>query len=88
MIGPILCACIFPQVLGPAADRADLMYGEYGPNVNEKYAQKPLMGLMRLSNNVRYESACSDEGCSTYDADKVKQVVTEADLIIFTMVGG
>lgn len=64
------------------------MYGEYGPHVHPKYAQKPLLGLQRLSNNVRYESACADFGCSAYDAEKVKQVVSEADLIIFTMIGG
>ena len=64
------------------------MYGEYGPHVHPKYAQTPLLGLQRLSNNVRYESACADIDCSAYDAEKVKQVVSEADLIIFTMIGG
>ena len=64
------------------------MYGEYGPNVHPQFAQKPLHGLQKLCNNVKYEKACGDMDCSNYDENKVKQAVTEGEVIIFTMIGG
>ena len=75
-------------MIGPAANSTSIMNGGYGPIVNPKYAQTPLQGLRKLSKSVHYERGCPRKSCESYNEDKVKEALKDAEVVFFSLIGG
>ncbi|KAK7088568.1 uncharacterized protein [Littorina saxatilis] len=69
------------SVVGPMANNTDQIQGDYAANTSPAYLTSPLAGLSGLSQHVKFSSGCVDTQCKSYDADGVKRVVSETELI-------
>ncbi|XP_077988499.1 uncharacterized protein LOC144442999 [Glandiceps talaboti] len=68
-------------VVGPFADNADALYGDYSPTTNN-FTVTPRNGLSQLANTTKYASGCDDVKCREYENVKIKYAVTGADLVV------
>jgi len=70
------------QVIGPAADNAILILGNYAPATESKYISLPLDGLRSLASSVDHVAGCSDLFCKQYNATAVRESASAADIVV------
>ncbi|XP_045198053.2 uncharacterized protein LOC123552448 isoform X2 [Mercenaria mercenaria] len=69
-------------IIGPMADNLKQLYGDYSPIIDAKYARTPLQGLRNIATTVNHTAGCEDNKCKTFDADAVRNVVSDVQLVI------
>ncbi|XP_070573812.1 uncharacterized protein [Ptychodera flava] len=68
-------------VVGPLADNADALYGDYSAAVNN-FTVTPRHGLAPLAINTTYAAGCDNPKCLSYDSLRIKSAVDEADFVV------
>jgi beta-glucosidase len=68
-------------IVGPMADNALQLYGDYTPDVNTYYLKTPLQGLSPLGTTVTSGNGCADNYCTNYTSTNITEAVTGADLV-------
>ncbi|XP_070805536.1 uncharacterized protein [Pituophis catenifer annectens] len=69
-------------VVGPFADKANLLFGDYAPIPEPKYIYTPRRGLATISANVTCALGCEDPKCLVYYPKEVKAAVEGADVVV------
>ena len=77
----------FLQVVGPMANDATQLFGDYAPEPPPEDVTTPLEGLRPISQTVRYTSGCDDTNCKNYNAAEVLKVITSNNDINFVALG-
>ncbi|XP_066494787.1 uncharacterized protein [Tiliqua scincoides] len=68
-------------VVGPFADNASLLFGDYAPIPDPQYTYTPRRGLETIS-VVRYGAGCAYPRCDRYSPGEVKTAVQGADVVV------
>ena len=79
--------CGLLQVVGPMADDAAQLFGDYAPQPPPEDVTTPLQGLEPIAHNVHYASGCDDTSCKNYNAAQVLNVITSNNDINFVVLG-
>ena len=79
--------CGLLQVVGPMADDAAQLFGDYAPQPPPEDVTTPLQGLEPIAHNVHYASGCDDTNCKNYNATQVLKVITSNNDINFVVLG-
>lgn len=80
--------CWLLQVLGPLSDNIAAMFGNYAPQVQERYSASPLDGLRKLADIVDFVRGCNDVLCSEYDSVAVGIAAALADTVVVCLGNG
>ena len=78
----LLC---WQQVVGPYANEAEEIYGDYSPLVSRQFVTTVAEGLVKLAVKVDSASGCDDVKCGSYSADVVTKAVDGADLVVVAL---
>ncbi|ELU08656.1 hypothetical protein CAPTEDRAFT_228276 [Capitella teleta] len=68
-------------IIGPFADNAETLFGDYIPNWDPKFVSTPYEGLKSLGDDVRYASGCDDPSCTNYDPKAIEKAVKGAQFV-------
>ncbi|XP_039209267.1 probable beta-D-xylosidase 2 isoform X1 [Crotalus tigris] len=69
-------------VVGPFADKANLLFGDYAPVPDPQYIYTPRRGLAAISANVTSALGCENPRCLQYNPKDVKAAIEGADVAI------
>ncbi|XP_030074114.1 uncharacterized protein LOC115479922 isoform X2 [Microcaecilia unicolor] len=69
-------------VVGPFADNAHVLFGDYSPVPDPQYVSTPRKGLETLPADIHFAAGCSNPKCDQYSPTEVKTVVQSADIIV------
>nr|XP_033812480.1 probable beta-D-xylosidase 5 isoform X2 [Geotrypetes seraphini]XP_033812481.1 probable beta-D-xylosidase 5 isoform X2 [Geotrypetes seraphini]XP_033812482.1 probable beta-D-xylosidase 5 isoform X2 [Geotrypetes seraphini]XP_033812483.1 probable beta-D-xylosidase 5 isoform X2 [Geotrypetes seraphini] len=69
-------------VVGPFADNAEVLFGDYSPIPDPKYVSTPRKGLETLPADIHFVAGCSNPSCDHYSPAEVKAVAQSADIIV------
>ncbi|XP_060568312.1 uncharacterized protein LOC132726918 isoform X1 [Ruditapes philippinarum] len=69
-------------IVGPMADNLEQLYGDYAADVDAKYSKTPLQGLSYMADKVNYAAGCSDNRCTNYSAESIKNAVQNVQLVV------
>ncbi|XP_015684929.2 probable beta-D-xylosidase 2, partial [Protobothrops mucrosquamatus] len=69
-------------VVGPFADKANLLFGDYAPVPEPQYIYTPRRGLAAISANVTSALGCEHPRCLQYYPKDVKAAIEGADVVI------
>ncbi|BFZ18920.1 hypothetical protein BsWGS_21959 [Bradybaena similaris] len=73
-------------IVGPMADNAHQLFGDYSPNQDRSFTKTPLQGLQELFPNIRTGKACADgTPCTSYSALVIMDAVAAADLVFVAL---
>ncbi|KAL7980553.1 hypothetical protein Chor_001707 [Crotalus horridus] len=67
-------------VVGPFADKANLLFGDYAPVPDPQYIYTPRRGLAAISANVTSALGCENPRCLQYNPKDVKAAIEGADV--------
>ncbi|XP_046550190.1 probable beta-D-xylosidase 2 [Haliotis rubra] len=68
-------------VVGPMANNAQALFGDYAPDMDPKYTTTPLQGVQSIWTTVRYGAGCSDSKCTQYVRAEVLTAAKGSDLV-------
>ncbi|GAB6026963.1 hypothetical protein CHUAL_013633 [Chamberlinius hualienensis] len=74
------------SVVGPMADNAEQLFGDYAPDSDPAYTTTPYQGLKPLATTTKLASGCDSNFCFNYNSTEVISALTEAE-IIFVCLG-
>ncbi|CAJ0935828.1 unnamed protein product [Ranitomeya imitator] len=69
-------------VIGPFADSAHELFGDYEPHPDPQYISTPRDGIAQLPVEVSFAAGCSDAKCKTYSSEEIKGLVETVDVTI------
>ncbi|XP_063168210.1 xylan 1,4-beta-xylosidase-like [Candoia aspera] len=69
-------------VVGPFADNANLLFGDYAPIPEPQYIYTPRRGLAAISANVTCALGCEHPRCNQYYPKDVKAAIEGADVVV------
>lgn len=69
-------------VVGPFADNAEVLFGDYAAVPDPQYVSTPRKGLETLPADVHFTAGCNNPKCDQYSPADIKTVVQSADIII------
>ncbi|XP_073418876.1 uncharacterized protein [Dendrobates tinctorius] len=69
-------------VIGPFADNAHELFGDYEPHPDPQYISTPRDGIAQLPMKVSFAAGCSDAKCKTYSSEEIKGLVETVDVTI------
>jgi beta-glucosidase len=69
-------------VVGPMADNLEQLFGDYSATPNPAYSSTPYGGLKSAADTVVLAHGCTDNWCSKYNADEIKNATLAADVVI------
>lgn len=68
--------------MGPMADNAEQVFGNYSPNIMPEYTVTPYKGLLGLADKVSYAAGCDNTVCAKYEAGDISRAVTGSQLVV------
>ncbi|CAL1527276.1 unnamed protein product [Lymnaea stagnalis] len=73
-------------IVGPMADNARQLFGDYSAVTDPSFVKTPLQGLRELFPSAKYENVCEDGNhCTKYRQDLVTRAVTGAELVFIVL---
>ncbi|XP_056413136.1 uncharacterized protein LOC130356112 isoform X2 [Hyla sarda] len=69
-------------IIGPFADNASELFGDYEPHPDPQYISTPRDGIAKLPVEVRFAPGCSDAQCKTYSSEEITTLVKSVDITI------
>ncbi|KAK6170944.1 hypothetical protein SNE40_019222 [Patella caerulea] len=73
-------------VVGPTADAAYLISGDYAALPDPRFVTTPRQALQSLASHVNYVKGCNDTRCYGYDSNSIKMAVKGVD-VAFIFIG-
>ncbi|XP_012939087.1 beta-D-xylosidase 1 [Aplysia californica] len=74
------------QIIGPMADNATQLFGDYAPNQDPSFTQTPLDGLRSLYPDIKYGEVCNDgTPCTEYNKGAVPGIVSDKELVFVAL---
>ncbi|KAK7108537.1 uncharacterized protein [Littorina saxatilis] len=67
-------------VVGPMADSADQLFGDYNPVPPPGDVTTPLAGLAAMATKTQYASGCNDTNCNVYNSSVVLKAISGTDI--------
>lgn len=68
------------QVVGPMANNATQLFGNYAARTDLTLVSTPLDGLTKVAMSVNFASGCDDNVCNGYNSSAVKGAVTGTNI--------
>lgn len=78
-------SCYNQQVVGPYAQEANEIYGDYSPLVSRQFTTTVAEGLVKLGSTVIAASGCNGVKCMSYSRDGITDAVQGADLVVVAL---
>lgn len=78
-------SCYNQQVVGPYAQEANEIYGDYSPSVSPQFTTTVAQGLVKLSSTVIAASGCNGVKCTSYSREGITEAVQGADLVVVAL---
>ncbi|XP_012939088.1 xylan 1,4-beta-xylosidase [Aplysia californica] len=73
-------------IIGPMADNAQQIFGDYAPNQDRSFTQTPLDGLRSLYPDIKYAKVCNDgTPCTEYNKGAVPDIVSDKELVFVAL---
>ncbi|KAK7108531.1 uncharacterized protein [Littorina saxatilis] len=67
-------------VVGPMANNASQLFGDYAPNTPAEDISTPLDGLSGIANKTQFAPGCDDTNCRSYNSSAVKAAISGSDI--------
>ena len=78
--------CKILQIVGPFQDDLRQLWGNYGPNVNARFASTPYSSLKALGKTSTSATGCLDgHSCKKYSAADVQKAVKDANIVVICL---
>ncbi|KAK7480737.1 hypothetical protein BaRGS_00027998 [Batillaria attramentaria] len=72
-------------IVGPMADDASQLSGDYAPRPPPADVITPLAGLRSIASTVQYAAGCSETACTSYNSSDVIKAVTGTEITIVAL---